>query len=137
MVASVAVTVTYPLIFVRGRAGWLPALALGALLVQVLVEWVLRSAFGLGGVAAGLAATTALVLVVLLAALGAVRRVVAGVGLAALVCGGLALAAFGLPRLVLGPFAAAAVGLILYCAALAVWRPAGLRQAWAYLRTLQ
>jgi hypothetical protein len=137
MVASVAVTVTYPLIFVRGRAGWLPALALAAVVLQVLIEWAARAAFGLGGVAAGLAVTTALVLVVLLAALGAVQRVVAGVALAALVCGGLAVVAFGLPRLVLGPFAAAAVGLALYCVALAVWRPAGLRQAWAYLRTLQ
>ncbi len=78
MVASVAVTVTYPLIFVRGRAGWLPVLALGVLVAQVLVDWGLRAAFGLGGVAGGLAVTTALVLFVLLAALGAVRRVVIG-----------------------------------------------------------
>ena len=137
MVASVAVTVTYPLIFVRGRAGWLPALALAALVGQVVIDWALRAAFHLGGVAAGLAVTTALVLTVLLAALGAVRRVVVGVGLAALVCGGLAAAAFGLPRLVIGPVPAAAVGLVLYSGALALWRPAGLRHAWAYLRTLQ
>jgi hypothetical protein len=137
MVASVAVTVTYPLIFVRGRAAWLPALALGALLGQVAIDWALRSAFHLSGVAAGLAVTTALVLTVLLAALGAVRRVIVGVGLAALVCGGLAAAAFGLPRLVIGPVPAAAVGLVLYSACLAIWRPVGLRHAWAYLRTLQ
>jgi hypothetical protein len=137
MVASVAVTVTYPLIFVRGRAGWLPALALAALAAQVLIDWALRAAFGLGGVAAGLAVTTALVLLVLLYALGAVRRVMVGVGYAALVCGGLAAAAFGLPRLVVGPAPAAAVGLVLYAGALALWRPAGLRHAWAYLRTLQ
>ena len=80
MVASVAVTVTYPLIFVRGRAGWLPVLALAALVAQVAIDWALRAAFDLGGVAAGLAVTTALVLAVLLVALGAVRRVVVGVG---------------------------------------------------------
>ena len=137
MVASVAVTVTYPQIVVRGRAAWLPALALGALLGQVAIDWALRSAFHLSGVAAGLAVTTALVLTVLLAALGAVRRVIVGVGLAALVCGGLAAAAFGLPRLVIGPVPAAAVGLVLYSAGLAIWRPVGLRHAWAYLRTLQ
>lgn len=137
MVASVAVTVTYPLIFVRGRARWLPALALAALVAQVLIDWALRAAFGLGGVAAGLATATALVLLVLLAALRVAQRVVQGVGLAALVCGGVAVAAFGLPRLVMGPVAAAALGLVLYSVTLAVWRPAGLRQSWAYLRTLQ
>ncbi|HUZ82272.1 MAG TPA: hypothetical protein VMU73_08495 [Gaiellaceae bacterium] len=137
MVASVAVTVTYPLVFVRGRARWLPVLAAAALGAQVAVDWALRSAFGLGGVAAGLAALTALVLLALLAPLGAVRRVLAGVGLAALVCGGLAVASFGLSRLVVGPLASAVLGLVLYSLALALWRPAGLRHAWAYLRTLQ
>ena len=137
MVASVAVTVTYPLIFVRGRAGWLPALALAAVAGQVLIDWGLRAAFGLGGVAAGLAVATALVLVALLLALGAVRRVMVGVVSAALVCGGLAVAAFGLPRVVAGPVPAAAAGLVLYSGALLLWRPAGLRHAWAYLRTLQ
>jgi hypothetical protein len=122
---------------VRGRARWLPLLAAAALGAQVLVDWALRAAFGLGGVAAGLAVTTALVLLVLLAALGAVQRVVLGVGFAAFVCGGLAVVSFGLPRLVVGPVASALVGLVVYSGVLAVWRPAGLRHAWAYLRTLQ
>ena len=127
----------YPLVFVRGRARWLPVLALGALGAQVLVEWGARAAFGLGGIAAGLALMTAVVLAVLLAALGALARVARGLLVAAVVCGGLAALAFGLPRLVLGPFAAAATGLVLYTVVVAVWRPAGLRDAWAYLRTLQ
>jgi hypothetical protein len=38
---------------------------------------------------------------------------------------------------VIGPVAAAAVGIVLYAAALGAWRPAGLRDAWAYLRALQ
>ncbi len=38
---------------------------------------------------------------------------------------------------VLGPLTAAFVGLALYLAVLAVWRPVGLRQAWAYVRALQ
>jgi hypothetical protein len=42
-----------------------------------------------------------------------------------------------LPRLVVGPVASALVGLVLYALALTLWRPAGLRHAWAYLRTLQ
>jgi hypothetical protein len=137
MVASVAVTVTYPLVFVRGRARWLPLLALAVLGAQVLVAWGGRAAFGLGGIAAGLAVTTILVLAVLLVALGALAAVARGLAVAAIVCGGLALLAFGLPRLVVGPFASAATGLVVYGVVLAVWRPAGLRAAWAYVRALQ
>jgi O-antigen/teichoic acid export membrane protein len=137
MIASVALTVAYPLVFVRGRGRWLPLLAAGALGLQVLVEWGARAAFGLAGVAAGLALATAAVLVVLLAALGALVRVSAGVAIAAIVCGCVAVLSFGLPRMVVGPVAAAAIGLVVYAAALAVWRPPGLRHAWAYVRTLQ
>jgi len=137
IVASVALTVAYPLVFVRGRARWLPAVAVMAIAVQVIVEWLLRRWFDLAGVAAGLAVSTALVLVVLLVALSALVRVVRGLLVAALLCGGLAAIAFAVPRLVLGDIAAAAAGLVLYSVALAVWRPAGLRQAWAYVRTLQ
>ncbi|MGH3003464.1 MAG: hypothetical protein ACRDM1_12535 [Gaiellaceae bacterium] len=137
MVVSVAVTVAYPLVFVRGRARWLPALAGVALLVHVLVEWAGQTAFGLAGVAGGMAITTALVLLALLGALGAARRVAHGVATAALVCGALAACAFGIPRIVAGPVLSAAVGLIAYAGVLAVWRPPGLRHAWAYVRALQ
>jgi O-antigen/teichoic acid export membrane protein len=137
MVVSVALTVAYPLVFVRGRARWLPVLAGAALGAQVLVEWALQAAFGLGGVAAGLAVTTAFVLAVLLVALGALAGVARGLAVAALVCGLVAVAAFGLPRLVLDRIPAAAAGLALYVVVLAVWRPIGLRRAWAYLRALQ
>jgi len=137
MVASIVVTVAYPIVFVRGRARWLPALAAVALGMQVLIEWGAQAAFGLGGVAAGLALTTAGVVVVLLGALHALRRTLTGVFVAALVCGTVALVTFGLPRLVLGPFLAAVLGVLLYAAVLGAWRPAGLRRAWAYLRALQ
>jgi hypothetical protein len=137
MVASVAVTVAYPLLFVQGRARWLPALAALALLLHVFVEWVLQRAFGLPGVAVGLGAITAFVLYAILRALRAVRRTAYGLALAAVVCGGLALAVYGLPRLVVGPVPAAVVGLIAYVVVLAAWRPAGLRDAWAYVRALQ
>lgn len=136
MVASVAVTVAYPLVFVRGRAHWLPLLAAVALAVQVLLEWGLRAAFGLAGVAVGLGLTTGLVLLVLLLWLGAVTATVRGIALAALTCGALAVIAYGVPRLVVGPVAAAAVGLVAYGAVLVVWRPAALRQALGYMRDL-
>jgi hypothetical protein len=137
MVVSVALTIAYPLVFVGGRARWLPLLAAAALGVQVLVEWGARAALGLGGIAGGLGATTAAVLVVLLVSLDALAGVVRGIVVAAVVCGGLAAIAFVLPRLVAGPLAAAAIGVVLYAAALALWRPSGLRHAWAYVRALQ
>ena len=103
----------------------------------MLIEWVLQRAFGLPGVAVGLGAITTLVLVAILHALHAVRRTAYGLAVAAAVCGGLALAAYGLPRLVVGPAPAAVVGLVAYVVVLAAWRPAGLRDAWAYVRALQ
>jgi hypothetical protein len=137
MVASVALTIAYPLLFVGGRARWLPALAVVALLVHVPIEWAGRGAFGLAGIAAGMAITTAAILAVVLLGLRALRLTLRGVVLSAVVCGGLAAVAFGVPRVVLGPIAAAAVGLVLYAAAVGLWRPPGLRQAWAYVRALQ
>jgi hypothetical protein len=137
MVASVAVSVTFPLLFVRGRARALPLLAVAALLVQVPVEWALREAFGLAGIAAGMAVTTGLVLAALLWSLGSFGAALRGVAAATAVCGGLAAVAFLAPSIVLGAVAAAAAGLALYAAALLSWRPAGLRAAWAYARALQ
>jgi hypothetical protein len=135
-VASVAFSITFPLVFVRGRASWLPLLALAAIGVHVLVEWAGRGLFGLAGLAGGLAVTTWLVLAVVLASLGALVATVRGVLVAALICAGIALVAFGLPRTVLGPIPAAAVGLVVYATLLLGWRPAGLRASWTYIRTL-
>jgi len=60
-----------------------------------------------------------------------------GLLVAALVCGGLAAVAFGVPSIVLGGVATALVGVALYAVALLVWRPAGLRAAWTYVRTMR
>ena len=43
---------------------------------------------------------------------------------------------FGAPALVLDGIAAAVAGLVLYAALLALTRPRGLVEAWAYVRTL-
>jgi hypothetical protein len=136
MVASVGVSVAFPLLFVRGRTSWLPLLAVGVLALHVLVEWALRAAFGLAGVALGMAVTTVVVLAALTAALGAVRRVARGLVAAAAVCGGLAAIVFLVPRAVVGPVAAAAVGVAAYTAVLVAAGPPGLREAWAYVRRL-
>jgi len=136
MVASVALSIAFPLVFVRGRARWLPLLAAGAVTASVLAEWGGRAAFGLAGIAGGLALTTALVLAVVLARLDALRGTSQGVLVAACVCAGVALAAFGMSRAVLTGVPAAALGLVLYSVAMLVWRPPGLRAAWAYVRAL-
>ena len=136
MVVSVALSVAFPLLFVLGRSRWLPALAAAALLVQVPVEWAGRSAFGLAGLAAGLAVTTAAVLLVLLRALDALPATVRGLLVAAASCAVPAVVLYGLPRLVVGELPAAIVGLALYSGALVLWRPPGLVDAWGYLRRL-
>src|SRR5215218_11263548 len=114
MVASVGGSVAFPLLFVRGRAGWLPLLAGLALGAHVLVEWAGREAFGLAGIAAGMAVTTGAILAALLWPLGSLRQTLRGVLVAAVVCGGLAALAFTAPRAVLGAVPAALVGLVLY-----------------------
>jgi hypothetical protein len=138
MLASVGVSVTFPLLFVSGRERLLPAIALGALVVHVPVEWALERAWGLPGLAVGLAVTTLLVLAALLAVLSTSTLVSAaeGIGVLTVLAGGLAVAAFGLSGLVLDGVAAAALGLALYVAVLLAWRPRGLRDAWAYVRAL-
>ena len=132
MVASAGVSVTFPLLFVAGRERLLPALAVAALAVHVPLEW------GLEGVAVGLAVTTLAVLAVLLATLSRETLVLAAGGLATLTAlvGAVAAAAFGLVALALDGVPAAAVGLAVYAAVLLLWRPAGLRDAWSYVRAL-
>src|SRR5437868_5262926 len=137
MVASVAVSVAFPLLFVRGSARFLPLLAVGVLALHVLVEWGGRAAFGLAGIAAGMAVTTTATLAALLWPLGSLVQALRGLLVAALVCGGLAVIAFGAPRALVGAVPAAVIGLVLYAAVLATWRPVGLRAAWTYARTLR
>jgi len=137
MVASVAVSVTFPLLFVRRLTRFLPLLAVGILGLHVLVEWAGRAAFGLAGIAAGMAVTTGVTLAALLVPLGSLTQALQGLLVAAAICGGLAAIAFGLSGVVLDAVAAAFVGLVVYVLVLASWRPVGLRSAWTYARTLR
>ena len=138
MVASIAVTVAYPLLFVRGRARWLPLLAVGALGVHVLVEWAGRGIAGLGGVAAGLAVTTAGILAVVLAALGALAptlRALASRGRRLWRASQRSRSVF--PRRSPGRSPPRSPASSSTSLVLGVGRPPGLRQAWAYLHSLQ
>ena len=138
MLASVAYTLAFPLVFVIGRHRVLLPLAFGAFALHFGLTWLFEWAFGMPGIAVALAISTLLVLGVLLGSLSRRVLTVAAVGLArlAVVEAGLAVGSFGLPGLVLGGFPAAAIGLVVYTALILAWRPRGLREAWAYVRAL-
>jgi peptidoglycan biosynthesis protein MviN/MurJ (putative lipid II flippase) len=138
MVVMVAYTVVFPLVFVVEKPSVLLPLAPVALALHIPISLALRSWLGLNGLALALAVTTALVLVVLLAAVSPrmLELAALGLGRVALGLGALAAAAFGLVSLALTGIPAAAAGLALYAAVLAAARPRGLREAWAYVRVL-
>jgi hypothetical protein len=138
MVVTVAFTVVFPLIFVVERPSVLLPLAPAALALQIPISLAFRAWLGLDGLALGLALTTLLVLVILLAAVSPRMLELASLGLGRVALGlaALAGAAFGLVSLALSGIPAAVVGLALYSAALAAARPRGLREAWAYVRVL-
>jgi O-antigen/teichoic acid export membrane protein len=139
IVASVALTLTFPLLFVAGRTRTLPVIALGAVATQLVLTAVARALWELPGIAVALALTTTAVLAALLTALSRRTLTLAAAGLAKAVAvtGVIAALAFGLPALVLGPVAGAAAGAVLYTVAMLVLRPRPLRQAWEYLRALR
>lgn len=136
MVASVGVTIAFPLAFVAGRSRALPWIGAAALAAQVPLAWAAVSLFELRGLALALAAATFLVLAGLLAQLDALGRTARGLAVAAAMLGAAALVAFLPPALVLGPVATALAGLGLYVALVGAWRPRELRAAWWYLRSL-
>ena len=138
MVAALAQTLTFPLVFVIGRTRGLVPLALAALAFHVAVAFGLRELFGLPGLAVALAVSTLAVAVVLMARVSPRLPVAAAGGLAGLllVVGAAAAVAFGLAGLLLEGVPAAAAGLAAYALVLAGLRPRGLRAAWAHVRAL-
>ena len=135
-VASVGISLTFPLLFVAGAGRRLPLLAVLTIVIQIPLALLGQLTLALDGLALALAATTTFVLAGLLVDLDALRPTARGLAVAALTIGLLALAAFVPPLLVLGPLAAAGAGLLLYIVLLGVLRPQPLRDAWRYLRAL-
>ena len=137
-VATVAVTATFPLIFVMRRGRILLPLAAAAVVVEIVVGLALRSAAGLTGIAFSLAISTFFVVAGLLISISVRTLLAASLALArsTVTAAALAALAFGLPALLLPAPAAAAIGLLLYAALLLALRPRGLREAWAYVRVL-
>jgi O-antigen/teichoic acid export membrane protein len=138
MIATVAFSVTYPLLFVMERSHRLELLAVVAVAVHVPVTIGLREAFGLPGIAFALALSTCGVIAAMMVSVSPRMLAISALGLGRLairlaVVAGLS---FGLLALAIGGIPAAAVGLALYALLLAAIRPRGLREAWAYVRAL-
>ena len=136
MVASVALSVTFPLVFVAGRGGRLPLVGLGVLAIHVPLAFAGQAIAGLDGLALALAVSTAVAFGWMLTLLHAARSTAGRLALAVAVVAGCALVGFVPAGALLGPAGAALGGLALSAAALAVVRPVGLRTAWHYLREL-
>ncbi len=138
MVASVAFSVTFPLLFVVEKPRVLVPLAVVVLLLHVPLSLALRAAFDLPGLAIALALSTFAVIFVLMAAVSRRMLVLSAVGLArtAAVVAAFALVAFGVPARVVGSTLAAPIGVVLYVAVFAVLRPRGFVDAWQYVRAL-
>jgi O-antigen/teichoic acid export membrane protein len=138
MIATVAFSVTYPLLFVMERGRQLELLAIAALAVHVPVTILLRETFGLPGIAFALALSTCAVIAALMLLVSPRMLVVSvvGIGRLALRLGAVAAATFGAAAVLFDGLPAAAFGLTLYVLALATLRPRGLREAWAYVRAL-
>jgi hypothetical protein len=138
MVAAVALTIAFPLLFVAERPSVLLPLAVALPLVQVPLAFGLGEAFGLEGLALALALTTFAALAVLVGGLS--RRTLAlaalGLGRLAVVVSAVAALSFGLLAALVGGIPAAAVGVVLYALLLALTLPLGLREAWTYVRAL-
>ena len=136
MIATVGVTVTFPLSFIARRTRNLPWIAIAAVAVQAPLAWAGAELAELEGLAIALAASTLLVLGALLFELRMLVPVLYGLLAAAAVVLLLSLAAFVPPAFLLGSLASAAVGLVLYGALVLVVRPPGLMASWRYLRLL-
>jgi O-antigen/teichoic acid export membrane protein len=138
MIATVAFSVTYPLLFVMERRHRLELVAVTAVVIHIPVTIVMRELFGLPGIAFALGLTTCGVIAVLMVTVSPSMLAISALGLGRLAIR-LALLvglSFGVLALAIGGIPAAAVGLALYALLLAAIRPRGLREAWAYVRAL-
>jgi hypothetical protein len=137
VVASIGVSVTFPLAFIAGRTRMLPPIAMAVLVVQVPLAWGLAELLQLDGLALALALTTCLVLGVLLVELGAFADAAPALLAAAVIVAALVVVAFLPAGLVLGSLVSAVVGVFVYVLLLALIRPRPLTSSWHYLRALR
>jgi hypothetical protein len=139
MIGWIGFAVTYPIVFVAAKRRWILPVAAAGIVASVGFGLVFRAAWGLTGVALALGASTVLVALLLLAAVG--RRTLEigsfGVARAALALGAACALAFGPISLALPAVPSAVVGLAVYGALVLALRSQGLGEAWVYVRGLQ
>jgi hypothetical protein len=137
MVVSVALSVTFPLLFVAERAGKLPLVAVAVLVVHVPLAVAGQVVAGLWGLSIALALSTALALAAMLVLLDALRATVGDLLTATVIVGATAAAIFALGAALLDPAAAATLALAAYVGVVLAVRPRGLVRSWDYLRALR
>ncbi len=136
MVVSVALSVTFPLLFVAGLGRKLPLVGIVVLAAHIPLALVAQRVAALWGLALALAISTGFAVAWLLHLLKALEATVRGLAGAVGAVFLVFLLAF-VPAAFLGnAIAAAALGLVLSAALVAVARPPGLASAWRYLREL-
>jgi hypothetical protein len=128
----------FPLVFVLDVRRVLVAVAVVSLAVDAAVSYGFRVAWGLAGLAFGLAVPTALVVAVLLWEVShrALRAGAFALARLAVVVGAAAVGGFWLASVVVSPIPAAVLGTVLYGLLLVAAKPLGLGEAWAYVRAL-
>lgn len=138
MFASAAVAVVFPLLFISGNTRLLPAIALGTLVVHVPIDFAGRELGKLAGICLALALTTTGVLATMLLLLSRATLAETSRALVAPAAGcAVAAVPYSLAALALPGVAAAAAGTVGYLTLLAILRPSGLVDAWAYVRELR
>jgi O-antigen/teichoic acid export membrane protein len=138
MIASAAVSITYPLLFVMHRTRLLLPLAVAGVVVDIPISIAGRALWGLTGVTVALGLSTLVLVLGLMASLAPRMLALTALGLArlSLLVGAATALAFGGASLVLSAVPAAAAGLALYTLLLVAMRELGLAQAWHYVRAL-
>ena len=136
MIASVGVSVTFPLVFVQDRLRRLPLYSVALVVLHVPIAAIAGALGGLEGLALALAFSTSVGLVALLVDLRALLLTLRGLLAALATAVSLALASFLPSDLLLLPVPAAMLGLSLFVLLIALLRPAGLFRSWRYLRAL-
>lgn len=138
VVAAVAFSVTFPLLFVLEKPRVLLPLAALVVVVDIPLSLALRGLWGLPGLVSALALATFLVVIALMAAVSRRMLELTMLGLAktALLVGAIAVVTFGIADVVANGAVAALLGLVLYAVALLTLRPRGLVAAFRYVRVL-
>jgi hypothetical protein len=137
MVVSVALSVTFPLMFIAGQTRSLPRIAAVVLVIHVPLALLGQAVADLWGLSLALAVSNALALGWMLVLLRAIRITLRELLTAAVIVGVIAVVVFTVGALLLRPPATATLSLLAYVGVVLAIRPRGLVRSWDYLRELR